>query len=946
MEPRTIRVFISSTFRDMNAERDYLNNIVFPQVELYCKQRFLSFIPIDLRWGIPEEYSRNGLVLSACMEEIDNSRPFFIGILGSRYGWNPKPTELNGLRVSEQQQNWIKSMSADGASITEMEMEYGVLRDMDMPYASFFIRSDKVDVPDGFREEKGSLAEKHLEKLKRRIRTQQKYPVTEYDTVQQLGDAILKQLVAMIELEYPSRGNDEAASIIEKQECALDRQSRTLFDLSKTLEQFNQWVSEHGRLLLITGDPGSGTSTALAYCVSELRNRYSSKIIYFDFKTLDAGINPLDALFRFLSMKENRVPDNQWGMIAIDNTSVLGAEEEKRIIKWLNGMGRNIVVAIATTYDCDLRWTIQYNFNCPEINIKGLTNELKKQFIQKYAQQYAKGLSTEQLDMLVNNIKSDNIGILESLVRLLVKYGSFEHLNERISSLIDYSYDHNLFSLLFQEAIKSFEEIGLHNAYYDATTCLSLVANGIPEEDLLHFTKLTQAEWSVIRPSVLLFCKGNANCLKFSNYSWRSAMRDCGSSTMERASFGKNMIKWYLSDPKKWKRCARIVSDIFEEIWAWGDELDDLEEVILAFAKSPDMIKQLKDSDLGLLWSHITKNMFDNSIRLYGRSVEELSSEEAIVYYLRLAKAAKANRRGKDVADCYVEISKIKEKEGMADADFYRYRSTLEIGCPEMTIFFVDRSGILQGERRGWLTGRLQAKYSLEQQLYAHLVMLEAFILRGDYNNAGVELQRFRDKAESLFNNATGIIREVVATGFSYMAYVLSGYYPLGNNKVAKELLQMAFEKNMKMELCHESTYFKYMAWACLEYQAKSYDKMLTATWWAITSARFAYGGESYQYARAHLMYAFAHYNLYGNYGIKNNAFTSIYQALNYFRSFENNLNRNIDWGKIETGVKRTLLEEYKFFWNLERAMSPAAQAQEFLDKKMKQNRISIGLGE
>lgn len=97
---RRIRVFLSSTFRDMNAERDYIVRFVFPAIKEYCDSRFLDFTPVDLRWGIPEEYSRNGLVLSTCLEEVDNCRPFFIGILGSRYGWMPDQNELRSLRHS------------------------------------------------------------------------------------------------------------------------------------------------------------------------------------------------------------------------------------------------------------------------------------------------------------------------------------------------------------------------------------------------------------------------------------------------------------------------------------------------------------------------------------------------------------------------------------------------------------------------------------------------------------------------------------------------------------------------------------------------------------------------------------------------------------------------------------------------------------------------------
>ena len=49
----TIRVFISSVFRDFQDERDVLQNIVVPEMKSYCKVRYgLDFEIIDLRWGI------------------------------------------------------------------------------------------------------------------------------------------------------------------------------------------------------------------------------------------------------------------------------------------------------------------------------------------------------------------------------------------------------------------------------------------------------------------------------------------------------------------------------------------------------------------------------------------------------------------------------------------------------------------------------------------------------------------------------------------------------------------------------------------------------------------------------------------------------------------------------------------------------------------------------
>src|ERR1019366_4629566 len=85
----TIRVFISSTFRDMHAERDYLSRVVFPELRERCRARRIQIVDVDLRWGVSQEDAENGKALDVCLDEIDACRPFFLGILGQRYGWIP-----------------------------------------------------------------------------------------------------------------------------------------------------------------------------------------------------------------------------------------------------------------------------------------------------------------------------------------------------------------------------------------------------------------------------------------------------------------------------------------------------------------------------------------------------------------------------------------------------------------------------------------------------------------------------------------------------------------------------------------------------------------------------------------------------------------------------------------------------------------------------------------
>src|SRR5262245_18166553 len=91
---RVVRVFVSSTFRDMGAEREELIKRVFPQLRRRCEQRGIVWGEVDLSWGVTEEQARRGQVVRICLEEVDRCRPFFLALLGERYGWVPGPADL------------------------------------------------------------------------------------------------------------------------------------------------------------------------------------------------------------------------------------------------------------------------------------------------------------------------------------------------------------------------------------------------------------------------------------------------------------------------------------------------------------------------------------------------------------------------------------------------------------------------------------------------------------------------------------------------------------------------------------------------------------------------------------------------------------------------------------------------------------------------------------
>jgi hypothetical protein len=110
---RQIRVFISSTFRDMHAERDHLVTVVFLELRQRIKQLGLEFFDVDLRWGVPEK-DANGETANSweyCRQWIDRVDPFFICLLGQRYGWAPEPRHFRDTADRQRQEQEPRSIT-------------------------------------------------------------------------------------------------------------------------------------------------------------------------------------------------------------------------------------------------------------------------------------------------------------------------------------------------------------------------------------------------------------------------------------------------------------------------------------------------------------------------------------------------------------------------------------------------------------------------------------------------------------------------------------------------------------------------------------------------------------------------------------------------------------------------------------------------------------------
>jgi hypothetical protein len=136
-ENASIKVFNSSTFSDMHAERDLLNQLIYPAIRVFCMRRRVDFSWIDFRWGgVTEEDSGQHLGVVLCLDKIDEcvisvgehvSIPVLVGMVGERVGWVPASSSAER-QVVHAKYPWSKTEEYDRYSVTALEMAYAFLR--------------------------------------------------------------------------------------------------------------------------------------------------------------------------------------------------------------------------------------------------------------------------------------------------------------------------------------------------------------------------------------------------------------------------------------------------------------------------------------------------------------------------------------------------------------------------------------------------------------------------------------------------------------------------------------------------------------------------------------------------------------------------------------------------------------------------------------------------
>lgn len=254
---KTLKVFVSSTFKDLEKERDRLAGIFQKIQERIFAQR-LHLIPYDLRW---KEQSDKDLVhwCLKMVREVD----YFIGIIGYRYGWRP-PYNESGKENTERY------------SITEMEIQQAL---QTIPKdRRFFCFADMLQYSGEQLKTESQEDLQSLDILKQKLEKQGEKIFLYHNSAQAL-DLIYDQMFQMIHNDYPEGKKAELESYQKKdaiREIIMEKR-KGFVGRGKYLEQICRFASEQSypNFLVIHAVAGTGKSALLAQFYQNFLQKFS-----------------------------------------------------------------------------------------------------------------------------------------------------------------------------------------------------------------------------------------------------------------------------------------------------------------------------------------------------------------------------------------------------------------------------------------------------------------------------------------------------------------------------------------------------------------------------------------------------------------------------------------------------------------------------------------------
>ena len=568
---RSIRVFISSTFRDMIAERDKLMADVWPQLRKLCQERYVELVEVDMRWGITEAQSSQKETLKLCLDEIRDCRPFFIGLLGERYGWTPGEDSFTKDLLEEQK--WLNEPDNKGKSVTELEIIHGVLRNPEMAGRAFYFRDPVYSKDKGsdFQSETPEDAEKQ-EALKNEIRKvceEKHIPLKEnYSDPDALAQMVLDDLTAAINAQYPKEDvPDQLTREAQGHEAFAAARRKTYIGRNEYFATLDHHAAATGVPLVLLGESGSGKSALLANWVAHWREKHPKDYIFQHYiggttdssdhyqlmKRLmgeikrwsdDPDVIPTDKddILRYfpLWLAKARAKAEKDGIrfiVVLDALNQLNDYDHALLLGWLpehalnGGPLRLITSTLPGKENKDDPLAVAKARHWQELTVNPLDTKERIKLIDDYLLRFGKKLDTKRKELLANALATENPLYLKILLDDLRVTGTHDKLDDKLNDYLKAADIPALLSQLINRWQRDYEK-GKPNLVSDSLSLIFAARRGLSETELLELLrradkkedKLPPAVWSPLRAVLDDFLLERGGVLNFAHDYLRMAV--------------------------------------------------------------------------------------------------------------------------------------------------------------------------------------------------------------------------------------------------------------------------------------------------------------------------------------------------------------------------------------------------------------------------------------
>lgn len=519
MNSSELRVFISSTFRDLQEEREYLVKKIFPEIRALCRARGVTFTEVDLRWGLTDEDVALGRIIRTCLEEIDRCRPYFIGITGERYGYVPELHEIYRDPDLLARYPWIEDAMMEEASIIDMEVRHGALNrklEANDEWSRFFFRRERRSL-----EEENDAGEERgrLEDLKQRIRDAG-LPVEEFRDPVSLGEMVYDELVAIIKRDF--------ADVKVLTPLEAERSRHRAFAASRTgayipnatyLKRLNDHAAGDNPPLVIYAESGSGKSSLVAYWAEHYRRKNPGAHVVEHYVGIGASDTDHLGVMRHLmsEIKESfgrseEIPTDPEELARAFANWLGYARDEDRpspliiIIDGLNQLQGNALSLswLPATIPSNIRLVVTSTVEetlvhlrergWGELGMQLLSEQEREAVVVRFLGQYHKALSIEQIRRVALDQKSSHPLFLRTILEELRLHGTHEHLDEQL----DYYLETTGTEDVFQRVLERLESDFGTREVREVMSLLFIARFGLSEMELADITGFSRLKLSAL----------------------------------------------------------------------------------------------------------------------------------------------------------------------------------------------------------------------------------------------------------------------------------------------------------------------------------------------------------------------------------------------------------------------------------------------------------------